>query len=71
MNIYKAHIRSIRWNEIRQRILKRCNGFCESCGNMKPLQIHHRNYERVGRELDSDLMALCGSCHSAEHGKTK
>jgi len=65
---YRAHIASRRWNEIRQRILARCNGLCESCGKMRPLQIHHLNYKRVGFERDSDLAALCGFCHAEEHG---
>ena len=27
------------------------------------LEVHHRTYQRLGRELDSDLVALCWSCH--------
>jgi 5-methylcytosine-specific restriction endonuclease McrA len=64
---YKTHIGSRRWNEIRQRILARCAGRCESCGAMRPLQIHHLNYDRVGYERDSDLAGLCGFCHAKQH----
>jgi hypothetical protein len=35
---------------------------------MRPLQIHHLNYKRVGFERDLDLAALCGFCHAEEHG---
>lgn len=27
------------------------------------LEVHHRTYERRGRERDSDLVALCWACH--------
>lgn len=27
------------------------------------LEVHHRTYERVGRELVTDLLALCWDCH--------
>ena len=65
---YDDHIGSRYWNEIRQRILKRSDGKCEKCGKMWRLQIHHINYDRVGRELDSDLLAVCQPCHRAIHG---
>jgi 5-methylcytosine-specific restriction endonuclease McrA len=52
-----------------RRILKmRSAGFkCQRCGGRKNLQVHHRSYERLGRELDSDLELLCRNCHEAEH----
>jgi len=27
------------------------------------LEVHHQTYERVGRELETDLIALCCYCH--------
>ena len=30
------------------------------------LHVHHRNYQRVGAELDSDLRSLCRRCHEIE-----
>ena len=42
--------------------------------------VHHYNYERVGKELigmepelseENDLIALCRECHAALHGKGK
>ena len=35
------------------------------------LEIHHLTYERVGRELDSDLVALCWSCHEETWDKDR
>jgi len=37
---------------------------CENCGNRaKPLQCHHRTYERLFHERISDLQILCIDCH--------
>ena len=53
---------------------------CECrCSNVAE-QVHHWNYERVGKERigmdpteseENDLIALCGKCHTALHGKRK
>lgn len=41
--------------------------WCEGCGQNIPLQLHHLTYERLGRELDKDLLALCERCHRTFH----
>lgn len=33
------------------------------------LQVHHRNYERVGNEMETDLLTLCRHCHARFHEK--
>jgi hypothetical protein len=39
---------------------------CEKCGgetmSLEQLQLHHKTYERLGRELISDLQLLCADC---------
>lgn len=51
---------------------------CELCGlaSLDPLgqhpiavrfHVHHRNYDHLGYELDSDLMLLCSPCHNLIH----
>ena len=30
-------------------------------------EVHHLSYERVGRELPEDLVALCPGCHRRAH----
>ncbi len=45
-----------------------CQFYFDSEGNStererQTLEVHHRTYERVGRELETDLVALCWSCH--------
>jgi choline dehydrogenase-like flavoprotein len=36
---------------------------CEGCGTTHSLELHHKTYERLSRELLSDLELLCKSCH--------
>jgi hypothetical protein len=40
---------------------------CERCGAKRTLEVHHRTYERLGRERDADLEVLCGDCHEVHH----
>ncbi len=47
---------------------------CTYCSALVPedtenLQAHHNTYERVGRELETDLVPLCLTCHQRHHGK--
>jgi hypothetical protein len=35
------------------------------------LEVHHRTYERVGREDDNDLIALCCYCHDEVTGRER
>ena len=38
---------------------------CERCGHPHSLELHHKTYERLGRELTSDLEVLCRRCHES------
>jgi 5-methylcytosine-specific restriction endonuclease McrA len=41
---------------------------CQACGNRKPpLHVHHKTYERFGKELLTDLVGLCDTCHKKVH----
>ena len=60
---YRKVLSSTRWKLLRQRLIG-SRGGCERCGSVKQLEIHHITYERLGRELDSDLLVLCPGCHS-------
>jgi hypothetical protein len=39
---------------------------CERCEGKRDLEVHHRTYERLGREWDQDLEVLCCRCHERE-----
>jgi 5-methylcytosine-specific restriction endonuclease McrA len=64
---YNGYLRSPEWKLKRQAVLLRAGGRCESCGNYRPLSVHHLSYRRTPHELPLDLAALCYECHKAQH----
>jgi 5-methylcytosine-specific restriction endonuclease McrA len=68
-NQYLQHIRSARWRNMRKDMARLRNHRCERCGNGPPLHLHHKTYDRLGRELISDLEVLCCQCHRAADGE--
>lgn len=45
------------------------DGGCRGCGTVDNLHVHHLTYERLGRELLTDLVTLCAGCHRKQHGR--
>ncbi len=71
MTTYSEKLRDPRWQRRRLEILDRAEFACEECGvEGERLQVHHKAY-RSGVEPweyeDSELIALCGGCHSDRH----
>ena len=67
---YVRYLNSQAWAAKRAEILARADGLCEECGaTLEPgeAEVHHLSYERVGRELPEDLVALCPGCHRRAH----
>ncbi|WP_051380421.1 HNH endonuclease [Bradyrhizobium sp. WSM1743] len=66
---YLAYISSAVWrnNPARLRELAAANFACRLCPNEAAtgarIEVHHRTYERLGSEIDGDLIALCSDCH--------
>lgn len=69
----RAHYRSVvasrRWRDLRARLMRERGLKCERCQKtwgiprLAALQLHHRTYERLGAEWDTDVQLLCGFCH--------
>ena len=68
---YKEYLQTPEWQRTRLAALKRAKFACQLCNGDKPLQVHHRTYERRGDEWASDLIALCADCHGKFHDKIK
>lgn len=72
---YQKYVKTDCWSLRRQMYLKK-HPSCEGCGqSVQPLsgkslilQVHHLTYERLGRESDDDLLAVCEGCHRLMHG---
>ncbi len=66
---YAEYLQTPHWKETRAAAIARARGRCAVCGRGdRPLEVHHRTYERLGEELPEDLVVLCGGpqgCHAA------
>lgn len=62
----EAYKESRAWARKRRVYFLRYGGCCVVCGALAD-HLHHRSYERLGRERISDLVALCSSCHETAH----
>ena len=61
---YEKYIKSARWRNISEAMKKHANYTCARCKVRTPvLEVHHRKYDRLGKERMSDLEVLCKPCH--------
>lgn len=52
-------------NGIKNKLLEQ-NGFCQLCGSIKNLELHHKTYDET-----RNVILLCRSCHRKLHFKLK
>lgn len=64
---YSAYLKTAHWHELRRRVFERDGYRCTRCPNKTRLEAHHLTYERLGRELLTDLTTLCFDCHRQIH----
>jgi 5-methylcytosine-specific restriction endonuclease McrA len=73
---YQSYLRSHHWRRKRKAILAKRRWTCQRCGYVDPnqdgqrgtrLDVHHKTYDRLGKEKDSDLEVLCHKCHRRRH----
>lgn len=70
----KVHLRSRYWKRVRTAVLRRDHHTCQvaGCGATKTLDVHHKRYTYVGRELErpehlNTLITLCRFHHEGVH----
>jgi hypothetical protein len=66
---YAEYLKTPHWQEVRESALKAADYRCQVCYSPDRLHVHHRTYDRRGRELLSDLTVLCADCHGRFHDK--
>jgi hypothetical protein len=64
---YDEYLATCEWHERRAAARQRAGERCQVCNSEGPLDVHHRTYERRGRERDDDLIVLCRGCHELFH----
>ena len=67
---YDEYLKSEAWLAKRDRLL-RATPRCKRCIMRRATQIHHLTYERMYREIDSDLLPICRPCHECIEGLRK
>lgn len=70
---YAEYIKSARWKAT-AKLIKESRGYvCARCGKATwSVEAHHLTYERLGRELTSDIELVCKDCHpKADHERAK
>lgn len=60
---YEEYLASDKWRDKATAAKERAGWRCQLCNSKHRLEVHHRTYERVGREEDTDLTVLCYYCH--------
>lgn len=66
---YKQYLLSPEWRTKRCDAIVRAGRLCQECKRGDDsLDVHHRNYERLGHERIGDLCVLCRRCHDRFHG---
>lgn len=68
---YASYIQSERWRQRRQQAIARAGGCCQVCNSHGPLDVHHREYRRLGYERAADLIFLCADCHALYHKRLR
>lgn len=64
---YEAYLASPLWAARRRRWIRQAHGRCQNCRSRRRLTVHHVTYERLGHELDNDVVVLCWPCHEQLH----
>lgn len=64
---YRDYLHTAHWQRKRAAAIQRAGNRCQFCNTAGRLEVHHRTYERLGRERDGDLVVLCRECHGVLH----
>jgi 5-methylcytosine-specific restriction endonuclease McrA len=62
---HNKYLRSEKWREKRERVMKRDDWTCQACLKRKATQVHHLNYDHWTDEPLFDLVSVCDVCHLA------
>jgi len=64
---YKEYLKTDHWVNFSKSV-KKSTVLCEKCKHELCTEVHHLTYERLWKELRSDVVALCRHCHRDYHG---
>ena len=66
---YVVYLKSREWQDFRRLVFRMFGGRCAlNARHTQNLEIHHRTYERLGRERLEDVILICRECHELYQG---
>ncbi len=58
----------VRYENLRQQVLRRDGWRCQSCGAMSNLEVHHQKFRsHCGDDSEENLITFCAICHARIH----
>lgn len=63
---YADYLASDHWSRFRSSFFSRHQPLCP-CNKQPATDLHHRNYNRLGREYRRDCIPVCRDCHTRIH----
>jgi 5-methylcytosine-specific restriction endonuclease McrA len=58
----------VKYESLRQQVLRRDHWRCQSCGTMVNLEVHHMDFRsHSGHDSELNLITLCSECHASIH----
>jgi hypothetical protein len=67
---YRRYLATPHWSRMRNLTIERAHNECALSTGPEhggARHVHHRNYDRLGREWPEDLCVLCWKCHRKFH----
>lgn len=64
---YREYLKTKHWKQTRRKRIRKSRYRCDRCGARGRLQVHHKHYRSLGREVMVDLETLCVPCHQGKH----
>lgn len=64
---HDVYLQSPEWRALQAKVRQRDKGICQGCLDAPGTEVHHMTYDRWTRELLTDLVLFCHSCHTRFH----
>jgi hypothetical protein len=69
---YDLYLQTEHWQHFSSEALKFSRYRCQLCDkNNVEINVHHKNYENIGRETFNDVIVLCKNCHEKHHERSE
>jgi hypothetical protein len=64
---YRQYLQSDHWKAFRKKYYQKYGYKCRICGSTENVNLHHKTYNRLGKEWLMDVISLCETHHHEFH----